>query len=377
MVTLNNKFEFRNLSLNDIRVKPPQKEGGKKRDQIIIDGQEIAASDRFWASLFSRYAFNSSIFNYFQPAEVFERISNVNGRDQLRLCLETDKDGGNVTALASTNPEKDTLKLDRYIDLIQNYNGESITYNNGIIESTHTPTVVDEFSIKGDLFTPRYVISTPVDGYGSPNTYLSLLRLVCTNGTVGYSKAFKATISVGKKEDINYNIERTMEQFNNDEGYVALRSRMESATESWASVHETKQLWLLLAKLATAHSLNVKSYNVNHGDDEADAANRLATDSSLFRDFHRMTGDSSLIYGLANIDAISEKKQRTLPTRASVYDLINFATEISSHYAEASAVRKINGWVGGLISNEYDMEGTKAKFGSFADFHLSSETTAV
>lgn len=376
--SLSTRFEFRNVPLNSIKVVETTNGESKKvkRDHIVVDGQEVVASDRFWGSLFSRYSFNSSVFNYFKPQEVFDRIVEVNGRDQLRLCIDTDPNTKQVTALASTSPEKQNVNLDKYLELLENFNGENITYSNGLIESFHKPTISDPFTIKGDEFSPRYVISTPVDGYGQPNTFLSLLRLICTNGTIGYSRCFKSTISVGKKEEINYNIERTMEQFNNDEGYVALRSRMESATESWASVFEAKKLWLLLARAAADHQLDVKHYNVEHGDSEEEALNRLSTDSSLFRDFHRLTGDTSLIYGLANIDSISEKKQRTLPTRASMYDLINFATEIGTHYAVPESARRINAWVGQTLSTEYDMEGTKAKFGSFADFHLTSTATA-
>lgn len=44
-----------------------------------------------------------------------------------------------------------------------------------------------------------------------------------------------------------------------------------------------------------------------------------------------MTGDTSRLYGLANLDALSAKRQRTLPVRCKVYelckvyDLLNFA----------------------------------------------------
>ena len=43
--------------------------------------------------------------------------------------------------------------------------------------------------------------------------------------------------------------------------------------------------------------------------------------SPIIAAFHRMTGDVSQIYGLANVDALSVKRQRTLPVNCTVYDL--------------------------------------------------------
>ena len=91
----------------------------------------------------------------------------------------------------------------------------------------------------------------------------------------------------------------------------------------------------------------------------------------LFKAFHRLTGDTSLLYGLASLDALSNKRQRTLPTRASVYDLINFATEVSTHHANVEGARRVGAWVGDLVTNEFDLEGTKQKFTDFADFHIA------
>ena len=57
--------------------------------------------------------------------------------------------------------------------------------------------------------------------------------------------------------------------------------------------------------------------------------------------------------------------------RCTVYDLINFATEVASHHAEAEGARKIQAWVGDCLANEYDMEGTRDKITDFKDFHLA------
>ena len=48
-----------------------------------------------------------------------------------------------------------------------------------------------------------------------------------------------------------------------------------------------------------------------------------------------MTGDLQRIYGMANLDALSVKRQRTLPAACKVYDLLNFASEVATHHADA------------------------------------------
>src|SRR5260221_348195 len=74
------------------------------------------------------------------------------------------------------------------------------------------------------------IIDTPIDGFGRPSVYLSLLRLVCSNGAVGYSPAFRSELSVGKGDDgVAFALTRVLDGFNNEDGYAALRQRFESA----------------------------------------------------------------------------------------------------------------------------------------------------
>jgi hypothetical protein len=71
---------------------------------------------------------------------------------------------------------------------------------------------------------------------------------------------------------------------------------------------------------------------------------------------------------------VNTKKLKTLPAKCSVYDLINFATEVATHHSDTTAARRLHGWVGGLISNEYDLEGAKMTLDSngFKELHLSA-----
>ncbi|MGY8767993.1 MAG: hypothetical protein ACKVH8_06095 [Pirellulales bacterium] len=87
-------------------------------------------------------------------------------------------------------------------------------------------------------------------------------------------------------------------------------------------------------------------------------------------DFHRVTGRLHEIYGLSNLDALSEKRQRILPAKCRIYDLINFASEIATHYSRNESGRNLQAYIGSLISDEYDMEGTATDTTEFSDFFI-------
>jgi hypothetical protein len=81
--------------------------------------------------------------------------------------------------------------------------------------------------------------------------------------------------------------------------------------------------------------------------------------------------------GLANLDALSVKRQRTLPAQAKVYDLLNFASEVATHHATAAGNRTLQAFLGDLISNEYDLEGTGEHLGDWRDFFIANKATTT
>ncbi len=380
-------FDYDFLSVADLAVQTSEhpKTGKKIVDRVMVKDEPLKPTDRFWVSLFSRYGFNSSFFKYFDHAEVFDRISKIESNDRMRLCIERDSDGAG-TILGVSNPTKPIVVYDELMDMLTRYNGEGVMYHNGIVESTHTPrSGANQFYVMGDAHMNRFLLATPIDGYGAPNIYLSILRLICQNGTIGYAKAFRAGLSLGKADDdVGPSMTRALDGFNNDEGYAALRQRIEVSAASWCSVHESATLYKLLVKLAHQQNLGdfggvtpagakkIAAYlNDAEGDDSVEGIG-----SPVLKAFHALTGDTSKIYGLANLDALSVKRQRTLPVNCKVYDAINFATEVATHYATPAGSRALNAWVGTLVTEEYDMENTADKFGDFADFHVTQKGLA-
>jgi len=80
-------------------------------------------------------------------------------------------------------------------------NAEEITYDNGVVCSQHTPRAGGIFDVAGDLFQNRFVIDTPIDGFGKPSIYLSLLRQICSNGAIAHAPAVRSELSLGRGED--------------------------------------------------------------------------------------------------------------------------------------------------------------------------------
>ena len=383
------KFDYTFCPVNDLQVvmdddpilnKPVVK-------HVLVQDEPIVPTQRFWTSLYSKFGIGNSIFKYFNHAEVFNRISKTEPNDRLRICIErgTNKKGDPTSRLmAVSNPKNPLVVYDELMDMLDRYKGKNISYVNGKVESTHTPRMGGDarFDVMGDMFENRFVMSTPIDGYGMPSIYLSLLRLVCQNGMIGYAKAFCSQLALGKSSaDVTPTITRALDGFNSDDGYAAIRQRIDVAGRSWCSVHESQQLYKLLVKLHAAGTLDVNAQPKKGGR----VAELLADDSfkrmmgedtigsPIIKAFHRMTGDPCEHYGLANLDSLSAKRQQTLPVECKMYDMINFATEVATHYAEPKGGRELQAWVGNRISDEFDMENTTDKFTEFADFLIDSK----
>lgn len=353
------QFEYRTFRVNELSVKPKIKEdstdkaSGHRVDRLQLDGESLQPTRRFWKSFAMRFGVAEQIFRYFEPEEVFERISERNINDRLRVCIQRDRDGeGDL--LAVTNPQKPVIHAHEAMGLLNRFEGTDVDYVEGVVTSTHVPRSGDRyFDIGGDEFQNRFVLETPIDGFGSPRLHLSLLRTVCTNGAVGYSPAFRSMIGSGK--NMNYMVERVLGSFDNGDGYAALRQRFESAQRSWASMRECHSFYQLMSKLE-----GMKGF----------------TGQEAFKRFYEVTGNLNALYGLANLDALSQKRQRVLPAKCRVYDLINFASELATHHANLTANRLIQAFIGELISDEYDLEGTAEVAAEFKDLFLSSSESS-
>jgi hypothetical protein len=375
----NVNFEYKPVKLKNIVVHSEQGKYGPKINSVSLDGLPTKPTQRFWTSIFAKYGFNNQFFRYFDYGEVFNRIAERAGSDEVRVCVEH-PEGRESKALAAIGMDKPVLPFDEMTGLIKSYGGEKLEYANGVLSSSHTPRFGGgEFEIAGDSFCNRFALNTPIDGFGDPAIYLSLLRQVCTNGAIGFAKAFKSQVKIGKGENHVFALTKAMEGFSNDEGFAAIRQRFESAAMSWASVYETTQLYKTLAKVINGGFLvgGDSPFTRKWADDEAVGENYTKEELPILKAFHRMSGDIALTYGISNVDALTAKRQKTLPVKCTVYDALNFATEVATHHTDTMGNRIMQAWVGGTISAEFDMEGTKEQFGEFKDFHIDRTALAA
>lgn len=345
------KFELKTCNVRDFRVQYERDERSNVNvSGLSYAGEKLRPTKRFWRSFFQRFRISENVFRYFEPPEVFHRISTRAENQRIQFCVERDKQSA-PRLLAVTTPGRPIIPFEDINKLVEDYEGTDVHYSNGQIISTHMPrSGGSRFNLGGDDFEHRFLMETPVDGFGHPKIHLSLLRLVCENGMVGYSKAFRSDISLGK--DVRHCIVRALESYDNGEGYAALRQRFESAQSSWASIRECLDLYQALTRVRLDDGR--KPYK-------------------LLDDFRKMTGNLHMLYGLANLDAISTKRQRILPAKCRIYDLLNFASEVGTHHATPEGNRTMQAYVGGLISDEYDMEGTAKTTEQFSDFFLQAK----
>ncbi len=398
-----NSFEYMVANLSELEVvaQDDTKLHRKVASAVKLRGEPLQPTPRFWGSLMARFGIAESSFKYHTHAEMFERIAEVEADDRLRVCVERNPKG-HGRLLAVSAPGKPVVSYEQLLGILGSYGGEEVSYSNGVVTSTHTPRAGrNVFQVAGDEFAHRFQLEASVDGYGLPKIYLSLLRHVCSNGMVGYAKAFKSDLSLGKgNDDVGFSITRALDGFNNEEGFAALRQRVEMGAKSWASVGEVAKLHKLMLRLSARGVLELGTNPADdavslqrHYDDaihqgrgrtavvseagaEAeDEANRQLG-SPIMRAFHGMTGDVAVLYGLANSDALSAKRQRTLPVACTVMDLINFTTELATHHAKAEASRQLQAMLGELLIGEYDLEASAETYPTFREFFMSTTKDA-
>lgn len=368
-------FEYTTCRLKDLQV--PETESAApaapaRAETLLLHGQPVRTSNRFWHSLQVRFAFTSNIFKYFAPAEVFRRISQKAPDDKIRVCLEHTPSFPAPRLLAVSNPKAAAVEHDELAGLLRRHGAKESAYHDGVVRSQHAPRHSSPFTISGDGFEARYVIETPIDGFGKPSVYLALLRQICTNGAVAMTPAFRSELNLGRGgSSATFALVRALEGFNNEEGFLALRQRFEAATKSWASVYEVVRLGRLVNTMVYNRELPGRL-----GARGGDGASELGG-TSVMGAFHRMAGDLTGIYGLANMDALSAKRQRTLPTACRVYDLLNFASELATHHAGPAGGRRLQGHIGELVSGEYDLENTADQFADWRDFFATDPATVA
>lgn len=356
------RVEPRLTTLGQLRVvAAPGAPGGKAGESTVpekalvdIDGEHCRISKRFWKSVFARYRFGASTFRYFRPEEVFARIREVAREDRLRVMVEYPKQGAPV-ALAISRPNERIVTIDDVRDLARSHGAKDAHYGDGLVHCTFMPRSGEQsLAIGPDAFANRFTLDVPIDGYGNARIHVALLRLICSNGAVGYNRAFASDVPASKNP--RHTLQRAIECFDHSDGFAAIRERFLAAQVSWASVREAHSLYRQIVK--------------TKGIDPSRKMRSIET-------FDRVTGRMQEFYGLTNLDTLPIRRQRLLPVKCRVYDLVNFASEVATHMVEPAESRALQAWIGGTLAEEFDLEGTAEQAGDFADLLLEDRGAAA
>ncbi len=306
----------------------------RKLETIKCQGDTYQVTPRFVRSLGLRYHIAENIFRYFTPIEVLSRIQTVKSRSQVRLTTDGNR------ALALSDPARPFVGGAELVNILASRQARLLDarYLNGIVHTTHQ---VDgpEWMVGRDAFASTFTLETPIDGLGLPCVYLSVLRVVCSNGLVAMVPAFRTQIALGRDlvDGASGPLTRAVDCFSNEEGFAAVRQRLDSSQQSQASVRDVYAFRRALDSCLPSTST---------------PATKLILDRLV-----RLTGDISATYGVASVDAITPKKRRLLPMDCTVYDLMTFATEVTTHHrSQLTDTRALSIWVGRTLATEFDLE---------------------
>jgi len=320
----------------------------KRTNMVEVDGQgKFQASSRFWTSILSRYGFGDTVYSYFSHEEVFERIVKVRGDDVLRFTTEHDPESVKAPSMLAVVGAKAKIpEIPDLLKLFGEYKGMGLAYAAGTFTSRFNPFSGERtVSVGGDDFQERFAMEVPVDGWGKVKTYLEMLRQVCSNGAIAMAPAFRSTVKTG--DDMLYSLDRVLCSYDNGEGFIKLRERFGAAQKSWASVYECNGLLKLAARWPVGQ---MRMGKINEA-----------------------MGDICRIYGLSSINVMENKQQRQVPARCRVYDLINIASELATHYATNEEARAYQAYIGTLLTENFDLEGTADMMPDFTDFLLDDK----
>jgi hypothetical protein len=272
--------------------------------------------------------------------------------DVIRLTYEDyGVNGGRL--LSCVAPSKPILTIEQIEDLVKKYGGNRPIYKNGIVSVLFDPPFPMNYQIGSDTFRTQFNMQMPVDGFGLPAAFLGLFRVNGNISTIAISPAFKSLFPLGKEDtSLAAVLDRNMSTFNNEEGWHSFKERLEAARNSWASFRDATALYRIIVDSA-------KDENIP-----------LPKTSELIDRYNELCGDPLKWYGIAGQHEMSERKARTVPVDASVYDLICFASELATFIFQHYGKNRLYDWVGKTTTTEYDLEGTKTEYPSFNDFFV-------
>ena len=296
---------------------------------LAVDGEEYKPSHRFLKGLAQRMKVPLGVFELFTPLEVIHRAAER--APDLHLRLTVDREEHKALALIEDRgvpiPAGNIeiiMKDDRRL--------QEFDYHDGVI--TGRFDLGEAWDIPNDSkYGVHISTEVPVDGMGTPETTLATWRQICSNGAVAEAPMFRTKMEV--KDNGGEHFRRLLRSFSNPRGVELLHERLLAANETKASVDEVYQAEMFIRRQV-----------------------RDARHQMLLCERLQEVADSPCVrYGVTDLGTIGERRRGLLPTGASVADVMNFVSEISTHHGELLKNRNAaNGLLGEFYARSYDLE---------------------
>ena len=310
---------------------------------LTVDGVAFKPSTRFFKTLAAEMDVSYGVYALFTPQEVLARAAERNPNLRLRLTVDTDAG----TALGVT-PDKGPAMPIRFIENVLREDGRlnALTYADGLLSAMLD--LGEGWNVNRDSDYRMHVrCRVPVDGVGMPDMSLSTWRQVCSNGAVAESPMFRSKMEI--KDNSGEHFRRLLASFSNPLGVEQLERRMCAAAETKASVGEL----VLLEGLIRRSVSNTR--------------NQLLLRERLYE----VAANPCVRYGVTDLSNIGAKKRALLPVGCSVSDLLNFASELTTHHrAMLKPSAPLETFFGTLLGKGFDLEDLYPNATRMADFYL-------
>jgi hypothetical protein len=367
------KFRYETVPINELKAEGHVDDKGKLHvERLLFSGAEVRPTSRFWNSLCARFGFGPSIFTYFSHEEVFTRISERAKHAIVKLTIQetpsgdewVSSDGYRPKLLGVASARKSMIHSDEAIRVLNMLSTtQAVKYKDGMFVSEHDLSRPFDWDIGNDCHHARIYLETPVDGYGRPTLFLSLHRVRCLNELVARGKAFRSGVILGKDAVVD-TLYRAMESYSNESGFCALRDRLITSQKSWASVRECVQLSKVLAPLTPDDFSPAFVQSVPAAGEDPESLR-----NGVLKRLYEITGNLNQIYGVAQLETLTEKQMQMTASQAKVYDLICFASELGTHQLRPESASRLHHYMGRILGSDiFDLENSCDEFPVFSDF---------
>ncbi|MBP5531260.1 MAG: ankyrin repeat domain-containing protein [Lentisphaeria bacterium] len=321
------RFTVEEITMQDLI--PVEDSNDSELAKIRFNNCEYRLSRRFLSSFARKMKFELSFFGLFSPQEIITRAAER----YPGIAFKATFDNHLGVLLGVVEPDSKILPAHIACKVIaDDPRTERICYRDGIWEAEMMLDEKFEVPFAGK-YRRKLLLDYPVDGLGKPCIYLASIREACNNVSVAMSKQFRTDIEVN--DELGTHLQKLLKSFNNDYGFSVLDERLITAQNTPASVSELLSIDALIA----ANVIDRSAYRKIH-----DRLNDIA-------------GDPCYHYEVTSLKNIHCNEQKMIPIACSVNDLLNFCSELTTHYG--GLIRRLRAFhekTGEILGNCFDLE---------------------